>query len=208
MSRLNRKTLLKWGALLAAAAMWVGMMTAVAADSPEHKAAQDLAALGLIGPESAGGEEWDLNKPIARAEMVTIIVKALGKEPRATELKDSQVFSDTVGHPRNGYIAVAKELGISAGNPDGTFAPDAPVTKAQAVTFVLRGAGFGALDGGWPTGWLNQAVKQGLLPTNFDYNLQGEPATRGYVYSVIYQLIYVVKNEKTGQTLAETVWKK
>jgi len=35
-------------------------------------------------------------------------------------------------------IRKAKKLGVTAGFPDGTFRPDEPVTRAQAVAFAVR----------------------------------------------------------------------
>ena len=47
-------------------------------------------------------------------------------------------------------IAAAKDLGIASGYGDGTFRPDAPVTRQDATVFLqraLRSAGWSVSDG-------------------------------------------------------------
>ncbi len=54
---------------------------------------------------------------------------------------ETPAFSDTAGHWGLAYINKAAELGLFKGYEDGTFRPDAPVTRAQFVTVVWRMAG-------------------------------------------------------------------
>lgn len=58
-------------------------------------------------------------------------------------LPQEQLFPDSRNHwaGRNGYIGWAMANNITTGFPDGTFRPNAPVTRAQFVTFLHRIAG-------------------------------------------------------------------
>ena len=62
---------------------------------------------------------------VTRAEMATLIVKALGLEGYAT---GTSRFSDMSGNWADGYVAYANTLGILSGYADGTFRPNQTVT--------------------------------------------------------------------------------
>jgi len=83
-----------------------------------------------------------------RAEAVTFLWRAFGK-PTAT-LRENP-FTD-VAENSFYYEAVlwAYERGITRGKGAGTFDPDAPVTRAQMVTFLFRAAGAQAPDAALP----------------------------------------------------------
>lgn len=71
-----------------------------------------------------------------RAEVADMLVRTYegnGKQPqRETPFKDVPK-----SHPYSGSIQLAVEYGILSGFPDGTFRPDAPVTRGQtAILFV------------------------------------------------------------------------
>lgn len=48
-------------------------------------------------------------------------------------------FSDTEGHTHEANIDKVAAAGIASGFSDGTFRPDAPVTRAQMATFIAKG---------------------------------------------------------------------
>lgn len=85
------------------------------------------------------------NATVTRAQMVTFLWRAHGS-PRAT---GSNPFTD-VSADAYYYDAVlwAVESGVTNGTTATTFSPDAPVTRAQAVTFQWRAAGSPAVSGG------------------------------------------------------------
>lgn len=81
---------------------------------------------------------------VSRAQMVTFLWRAHGS-PKAT---GTNPFTD-VNTSDYYYDAVlwAVENGITVGTSDTTFSPDAPVTRAQAVTFQWRAAGSPVVSG-------------------------------------------------------------
>ena len=78
------------------------------------------------------------NAPVTRAQMVTFLWRAYG----APEATGQNPFTDVDGDTWY-YDAVlwAVANGVTNGTTATTFAPEAPVTRAQAVTFQWRAAG-------------------------------------------------------------------
>ncbi|SMB92681.1 S-layer homology domain-containing protein [Peptoniphilus asaccharolyticus DSM 20463] len=74
------------------------------------------------------------NKSITRAEFATIVSKYI-KNPKAAD----ETFVDVpMNHWAKDAIAKVKAEGLISGYPDGTFKPDAPITRAEAVSIVNR----------------------------------------------------------------------
>lgn len=75
------------------------------------------------------------NNTVTRAQAAIMIGKALdlNGEPRNTNFKD--VTSTVTG---SGYIASAVDRGIISGFTDGTYRPNAPVTRGQMAIFLNR----------------------------------------------------------------------
>ncbi|CAM3777104.1 hypothetical protein GCM10009865_50660 [Aeromicrobium ponti] len=75
------------------------------------------------------------NQTVTRAQAAIMIGKALKFDgtPRNTIFKDVGASSKA-----SGYIAAATEEGIITGYPDGTFRPDAPVTRGQMAIFLAK----------------------------------------------------------------------
>ena len=74
------------------------------------------------------------NKSITRAEFAVIASKYI-KNPKAAD----EVFADVpMNHWAKDAIAKVKAEGWISGYNDGTFRPDAPITRAEAVSIVNR----------------------------------------------------------------------
>ena len=84
------------------------------------------------------------NAPVTRAQMVTFLWRAHGS-PKAT---GSNPFSD-VSASDYYYDAVlwAVQNGVTSGTSADAFSPNAPVTRAQAMTFQWRAAGSPVVAG-------------------------------------------------------------
>ena len=81
---------------------------------------------GLFGP----------NQPCTRAQIVTFLWRAAGSpEPGGTAAGMTDVAA---GSYYEKAVAWAIENGITTGTADGKFSPNAPCTRAQAVTFLFR----------------------------------------------------------------------
>ena len=71
--------------------------------------------------------------PITQAEFATVCARF--DQSGAAEDRD---FSDIGGHWAEQYIRQAAALGWVQGYPDGTFGPDRPITRVEAVTMINR----------------------------------------------------------------------
>jgi len=74
---------------------------------------------------------------LSRAELATLLVRAKGIE--VTERAKSNVFKDVKpGHWAAPYIKEAVAMGLVQGYPDGSFKPNANISKAEAITVLSR----------------------------------------------------------------------
>lgn len=206
----KRMTALASAASLAASVAPV----ASAATSAQLEAGLRMNQLGVvqgIGVQPDGKPNLNLDGSITRAELVTTIVRSFGMETAATVSQSLASFSDVPGGMwYSGYVAVANNLanskGIAIGRPDGTFDPNASVTKAEALVFVLKFLGFNAPAStglNWYDSWLDLAVAEGIMtPSQRAEFLQnaGLPATRGEAF-VLLDLSYGAKVMPGGKSL-------
>lgn len=78
-------------------------------------------------------DEFAPNKPITRAQFAVMISRALGLQATG-----ESTFSDTQGKWYEQDVQSLFEAGITTGKADGTFDPEAPVTRQQAAAFMAR----------------------------------------------------------------------
>ncbi|TMV48424.1 hypothetical protein FE783_18085 [Paenibacillus mesophilus] len=84
---------------------------------------------------------------ITRAEMAAIAARLSGDKPKAT---GTSSFTDTEGHWAKTAIADAKKAGILNGYEDGTFRPEAALTRAEAVAIINKLLGMKPLTDSQP----------------------------------------------------------
>lgn len=105
--------------------------TDVADDYWANTAISTMTGLGIVQGRST--TTFDPSAPITRAQFAAICARFdTGKS------NGEQTFSDIKGHWAKAYIERAAELGWISGFQDGTFRPDAYITRAQAVTMINR----------------------------------------------------------------------
>lgn len=76
------------------------------------------------------------NGNLNRAELLKILVEAMGYSPDANQYKNC--FPDVKEDWYAKYVCFAKEKGWIAGYPDGTFKPSSNVNKAEAIKMLLE----------------------------------------------------------------------
>lgn len=86
---------------------------------------------------------------ISRGQLSSLLVRALGLEAAPT------TFEDARRSVHGGAIGAAFAAGVASGYDDGTFRPDAKVTRGQAATFLARAAGLDIAS--VPSGAVNPA---------------------------------------------------
>ena len=79
------------------------------------------------------------NGNITRAEVATIFFRLLTEEVRTANSTQSNSLSDvTCGQWFNHAISTLSSMGIVKGHNDGTFAPNAPITRAEFAAIAAR----------------------------------------------------------------------
>ena len=79
------------------------------------------------------------NGNITRAEVATIFFRLLTEEVRTANSTQSNSLSDvTRGQWFNHAVSTLSSMGIIKGHNDGTFAPNAPITRAEFATIAAR----------------------------------------------------------------------
>ena len=96
-----------------------------------NTAISTMTGLGIVQGHSA--TTFDPSAPITRAQFAAICARFDTGKTSGT-----QSFTDTKGHWAEKYIERAAELGWIRGFEDGTFRPNAYITRAQAVTMINR----------------------------------------------------------------------
>ena len=96
-----------------------------------NKAVSTMAKLGIVKGRRA--DRFDPDASITRAEFAAICARFNTKP-----VENSSSFSDISGHWAENEIERAAAFGWISGYPDGTFHPDARITRAEAMTMINR----------------------------------------------------------------------
>lgn len=112
-------------------------------DISAHKnqpAIEALIARGIIN--GMGNDSYAPDETMTRAQFATIVVKALGLTPKA-----SNVFADVTADKWYApYIGTAYAYGIVNGRSATTFDPNGTITKQEAAAMVARAAKLCGMD--------------------------------------------------------------
>ena len=142
-----------------------------------NKAVSTMAKLGIVKGRRA--DRFDPDASITRAEFAAICARFNTKP-----VENSGSFSDISGHWAENEIERAAAFGWISGYPDGTFRPDARITRAEAMTMINRvlcrmpQSESDLLDSmvTWPdnkpSDWHYLAVQEAT--NSHDFNRQGE----------------------------------
>lgn len=122
-----------------------------------HWAEADIMRLYSLGVFDEREKYFGVRLPMtrsqfARAIALTLDLKSEEEQSSAEKLFGEQNSSSTNNgskfgdipstHPDYSYVRIVEEKGIIAGVGGGMFAPDRPLTRAQAVTVVIRALGL------------------------------------------------------------------
>ena len=98
------------------------------------QAVEVLASKGIINGTSDTLQTYDPAKAVTRADYTVLLVKTLGLTAEATENFKDVASGDYYAEA----VAVAKKLGIAQGGEDGSFNPQAPVTRQDMMALTVR----------------------------------------------------------------------
>lgn len=136
---------------------------------------------------------------ITRAEVATIFFRLLRDPVRTQYWSQTNGYSDVPGNKwYNNAISTLTNMGIICGYPDGTFRPDAPITRAEltkiaagffsdprvAATYDGR---FSDVHGAeWYISYLMTAIKEGLIEGYPDGSFHPDrPITRAETCTIV-----------------------
>ncbi|MBN2086767.1 S-layer homology domain-containing protein [Candidatus Peregrinibacteria bacterium] len=86
---------------------------------------------------------------LTRAEFIKIALKSIGEEIDLNQEVKKAPFEDVPIYAwYSAYIKRAKEIGLIHGYPDGTFKPDQPIIKVEAIKILMNAFGFDVEDVG------------------------------------------------------------
>lgn len=111
-------------------------------------------------------------RQITRAEVATIFYRLLKDEARENVWSRTNSYSDVAsGAWYNSAVSTLTNAGILTGYPDGTFCPNAPITRAEFATIAARfyhapevtGDAFPDISGSWAREYINRAAARDLV---------------------------------------------
>lgn len=127
-------------------------------DIEGHWAKEDIQRLTSLGVLEPRGDYFGPGLPVTRRDFVRGIAVALNMVKTQSQPKtglasrrqqtppEPQMFNDvTPDMPDYEYIQEAARRGVIKGSESKTFEPDEPLSRAQAVTIIVRSLGFTGL---------------------------------------------------------------
>ena len=163
-----------------------------------EKAVSVLSALEIMNGDENG--EFRLDDTIIRSELTKMAITAMGMEDAADSHSNTKIYDDvTVDHWANGYISLATSMGIVEGDGDGKFRPNDKISYREAVTIMVRAAGYESAaksKGGYPKGYINVANENSMLK-----GVEGSSESqisRGNVAILTNNTLEIKKMQQTG----------
>ena len=139
-------------------------------------------------------------RQITRAEVATIFYRLLQDEARENVWSRTNSYSDVAsGAWYNSAVSTLTNAGILTGYPDGTFRPDAPITRAEFATIAARfyhapevtGDAFPDISGSWAREYINRAAARGLIDGYEDGTFRpNQNITRGEAMKIINKVLF------------------
>lgn len=152
-----------------------------------------------------GNPAFDLSKP----ESVTLLKEILGEKIRSSH--ESVTFEDVLDHWSAESIYVFSKLGVVNGYEDGTFKPDAQITRGEFAAIVaktfnigtgeLKTAQFSDINGSWAKEAVLALASNGIINGYEDGTFQPEAnITRAEMVAIIARIINLTTVQGTSST--------
>lgn len=197
---MSRAIRLQLTAALLSAILCVAGASSARAYTPEggQQACDRMMGLKVMGGKGLDpcGAQAD---SITRAEFTAILMRAFGQVIQAGTAEGTPSFPDAGYHWASGIIAkyelrVAEAGGDPVGLPGGKFAPNATVTPAEMVAFMMKALGVRRDPAkSWPDDYLGRAVEAGMITTDqgeYIKPIWNQPGTRGLAFYLLDHVSY------------------
>ena len=168
----------------------------------QEGAAEKLYSLKLflgVGVDENGEPDFALGDGATRLQGLVMLIRLLGAEEDALSGGYVCPFEDVPdwGVP---YVAYAYEHGLTVGVSETSFDPDASISPAQYLTFVLRALGYqDGVDFVWNRAW---ELTDELGITRGEFNASSAALTRGSIAEISLAAL-TMYNVITGNYLIE-----
>ncbi|OZB99006.1 glycoside hydrolase family 3 N-terminal domain-containing protein [Paenibacillus sp. XY044] len=139
---MNVKLMTIFGAVIGSVLVWTGSAAAEErfTDLQHSKWAEDgityMAKRGTVA--GYGNGKFMPERQVTRAQAVTFMVRELYSQELQQDAKGMTYSDVPATHPFYREIAIAAKHGLAGGFPDGTFHPDAPMSRAETAAFLTR----------------------------------------------------------------------
>jgi cysteine-rich repeat protein len=147
-------------------------------DTVDHWAKNYIELLyrkGIVKGRSKG--VYAPNDILTRAEFTKIALNSVGEEIDLNEEFEEVPFDDVPLYAWHApYIQRAKEMGLIDGYPDGTFRPDQPINRVEAIKILMNAFDFDVIlpgqrtdgytdvvTGEWYFPYVNYAIQKNLI---------------------------------------------
>jgi len=146
---------------------------------------------------------------MTRAEATTIFFRLISDDFRSAMWSQSNSFSDVaINHWFNNAVSTMSNAEVVRGRPDGTFAPNNTITRAEFVAMVARFLGeehreqtvtFYDIDGHWAYDYINRLAGLGWVQGtgNGSFN-PNAPVTRAEAAAIINRMLNRVLESTDG----------
>ena len=161
----------------------IPMMTSAEADKSNYDYSKEITVLQSAGVlEQTEVSAAELSSVLTRAEFADFLAKLINARTEDSGVVFIDVATDNLyaksinGLAKSGIVSVPQDL---------KFNPNTPITYNEALTMVIRAAGYGVMaqtNGGYPTGYTYTASKLGIRNTVAD----NDSITLGEGLKVIY----------------------
>lgn len=164
--------------------------SAAAADtgSPYAQSMQRMMDLGIFSLTAP--DKMDLDNPITREQLATVIILLTGQEDKISLYKNTSLFSDVpASRWSNGYIGAAVKFGYMTSAADGKFHPTSTATFAEIAKIfseLLNYEDF-VLTGSYPYNYLDLMASLGIFD-GISYSASGS-VSRGQMVLMIDRLL-------------------
>ena len=176
--------------------------TDVPASAWHYDAVEYAVALGLTNGTSAG--RFTPSGQVTRGQLITMLCRAFSIAPR-----EGDNFTDAGDTWYTGYLAAAKQLGLSDGVGGGKFAPERLITREEMFTLIYNAMVYLDVhpygegqplsdfeDEGSVSPWARTAVaylaERGVIKGSHGKILPGASATRAEMAQVFYSIFWLL----------------
>jgi len=163
--------------------------------------------LNRIGLFQGTEKGYELERPVTRAEAVTMVLRIIGEENRASQSVQYRKFSDVKdSHWALANIEYAAAKGYINGTSETTFEPDGGVTGKEFVKMLLTAMGYQGItiDNAYESG-INLALLDDDY-TRLAVSTDSYPLIRNDVAAICYSALFVQTPD--GRALKDLLIKK